>query len=153
MPRIPESFDEDTIDLSCGILSSARIRITGQRLAILKVLQKESRPVSVERIRKELPSVNSSSVYRTVELLVEKGLASRINTGSAHASYELISGRKHHHHVVCTGCGDLEDVDAGQDCPAGKIERRVLSHSEKFTAVSSHSMEFFGLCRKCEARA
>ena len=150
MPRIPQSFDEETNrDPVQDLIWSVGLKATSARMAVAGALLEEHAPVSVAELQKRLKSVSAASIYRTLETFVEKGVVSRINTGRAHASYELISGRKHHHHVICTTCGDMEDVEAGKDCVTRKTEHRILADSRKFASVSSHSLEFFGLCDKC----
>lgn len=122
-------------------------------MAVAAALLEERVPISVAELQKKLKSVSAASIYRTLESLVESGAASRINTGAAHASYELITGRKHHHHVICTRCGDTEDVVAGKECAAKKTEHKILADSQKFASLSSHSLEFFGLCDTCAKAA
>jgi Fe2+ or Zn2+ uptake regulation protein len=132
------------------------MRATPGRIALLRVLDSEPKPLTSAEIAKKLDeshiqnsSLSRSSLFRVLESLVKTGLIHRINLGSPDSSYEIDFGRKHHHHVICTKCGDLEDIEVIKDCPARKIEYLALSKSEKFDSITDHSLEFFGLCKKC----
>ena len=148
---IPENYEFDSDrDLFEDIFRSTHLSVTAPRVAIVKALSKEIKPISIaslhEILVKDLPKINSTSVYRTLEALVKSGVVSRINTGKAHSSYEMIDGRKHHHHVICNKCGDMEDVET---CPVRSNIELYENHTKKFKVIQSHSLEFFGLCTKC----
>jgi Fe2+ or Zn2+ uptake regulation protein len=118
----------------------------------MKALSREQNPISVAVIQQKIGkngSASTASLYRTLETLTENGIVNRIHLSRLQPFYELISGRKHHHHVTCDKCGDMEDVEAAKDCPAEKLRHRILDRSDKFAFVSNHSLEFFGLCKKC----
>ena len=134
-----------------------KLRATPSRLALLGALESEPHPVSAVQIKNKLESSRSggsgrssrsikASVYRGLETLVETGLVKRINTGSVEATYEIDFGRKHHHHIVCTRCGDIEDISY---CPAKRISEDLLAETKKFHSIMSHSLEYFGMCNKC----
>jgi len=127
----------------------AGIKATQSRMAVAEILKAEKNPISIAELRKKLPLVSTASIYRTLEALVGAGNVNRINTGTPHASYEMAFGRKHHHHVICTKCGDTEDVETAKDCPALKVQHLARANSEKFFSITEHSLEFFGLCKKC----
>lgn len=158
--RIPDSEDDrDENSQFRDMLWMRRLRATPGRIALLRILDSEPKPLTSAEIAQKLEATSSpralggslsrSSLFRVLDSLVETGLIHRINLGSPDSSYEIDFGRKHHHHVICTKCGDLEDVEVIKNCPARKVEHLALSKSEKFDSVTDHSLEFFGLCKKC----
>jgi len=124
------------------------LKATSRRVLLLKTLQETTRPLSVEAMRVLLKdNMNEVTVYRALEVLVEKGIAVRISLSNLREYYELAPlGGRHHHHLVCNGCGEVEDVDVPE--PKG-FEKSVLRQSKHFVQITSHSLEFFGKCRSC----
>ena len=147
----PENYEFDSNrDVFEDIFLATHLSVTAPRIAIVKTLFKEIKPISVADLHKilvkELPKINSTSIYRTLEALVKSGVVSRINTGKTYSSYEMIDGRKHHHHIICNKCGDMEDVEM---CPVRSSVELYGNQTRKFKVIQSHSLEFFGLCTKC----
>jgi Fur family ferric uptake transcriptional regulator len=100
----------------------------------------------VERVRAKLPQVNASTVYRTLELLVEEGLLLRTDLGGDRAYFE--PAHEHaHHHLVCESCGSVQHL---HDEELGDVRSRI-KRSAGF-AVGSAEITFFGLCRTCRER-
>ncbi len=88
--------------------------------------------------------IDEATLYRALEALTAAEILNRVDMRVRGAQYEF--SPVHHHHLVCKKCGDVEDV---KDCFDKNLETRVLHRSKRFTSVSAHSMEFFGLCRTC----
>lgn len=132
-------------DESQTLLEKYEIKATAPRKAILALLTKEHKPLTLAHIARKSRDESMASVYRTLELFVRKGLIQIVALGERAMAYELVAGRTHHHHVICVKCGDLEDI-AHCSVPAVKS---VLSHSKKFVSLSHHSLEFFGTCKTC----
>lgn len=148
MPRpINDSYDEDeNRDTAQDLLWTYRIKATIPRRAVIDFLFQEDHPVSIEDIKNKLPKYDVSSLYRAMELFEKHGLVNKINTGTGRFSFEIVFGRKHHHHLICTDCGDMEDSKV---CLSKDIEKSVLYETKKFSTISRHSLEFFGICKKC----
>ncbi len=96
----------------------AGLRLTLPRLAILEVLMKTAEHLSAEDIylvlRRDYPNeaIGLTTVYRTLEVLVQMGIVYKFDFGDGRARYELAEGPhalRHHHHLVCTGCGRIID--------------------------------------------
>ena len=107
-PTLPYGSDE-----LVAVLHGRGQRSTPQRHVILRELRRRARHATAEEIgravREELPGTSTPTVYATLELLVELGLARRIDTGLGAALYD---GRTDpHQHIVCRGCGRVEDLD------------------------------------------
>jgi Fur family ferric uptake transcriptional regulator len=127
------------------MLRKAGLKAGSAKVALLKALSRHEKPLTVaEVLRASGGKMNESTAYRGLEALAEAGLASRVDLHHGHAHYEL--ERTHHHHLVCEGCGALEDVEA---CAAEPMERAALRGSTKFARITSHDLAFFGLCRTC----
>ncbi len=129
------------------LLKAAGLRVTAGRLAILGALEKESKPVTVEQLGKRLKgALNSVTLYRALEALKDARIVARVGLGHEHAHYELVHGRPHHHHVVCTSCGHIEDIEV----PHSRTpEQDAHKRAKTFTSIESYALEFFGTCRTC----
>ena len=128
-----------------AILKEKGLKNTPIRRAILDVFSAGCKPVNAEHIFGELKSkhINLVTIYRTLASLEEAGILRRVDMHKGSAYYEL--GLDHHHHLVCTDCGTVEDFKV---CDIEKTARDVLKHSG-FRSVSTHSLELFGVCKKC----
>jgi Fur family ferric uptake transcriptional regulator len=130
-----------------AVLRTAGLKSTATRLAVLGVLTKETRPRSAQYIANTLKgSVDTVTIYRTLESLTESLLTYRTDFQHGHAEYELAINRPHHHHLVCTECGIVEDVVT---CPTATVEKKIIKNSKQFSAIESHALEFFGRCINC----
>jgi len=119
-------------------------RQTAERKGILATLTRATKPLTAAEIQSCLgTAAHTATVYRALQDLVQSGEVRQVELGGRAARYEL--NTEHHHHIVCTSCGEIEDVHAE---PKG-LEGKVLSQSKKFKTVSSHSLEFFGVCKEC----
>lgn len=135
-----------TVSLS-DRLRQAGFRVTKHRLALLEILAGSKVPLSASRLRSVLGQrLDEATVYRALEAFVGAGLVYRVDFQHGHAHYEFLVPGHHHHHIVCRGCGTVEDVSS---CAMNSLERRVLRQSETFASVDAHALEFFGTCRQC----
>lgn len=129
------------------LLRESGHKVTSGRISLLQVLAKADHPLAIHEILEQLGDrLNQATVYRALESLVEVDIVRRVDLHHTHAHYELVSGEKHHHHLICKKCGMIEDV---LECDAKDIEKTVLKRSSSFAVIEKHSLEFFGLCNKC----
>ncbi len=122
---------------------------TRVRSAVLTVLTTYRAPLRAQEIHRALkaPRVNLSSVYRTLRLFEALRIVCRVELGEGAARYELADNyRDHHHHLVCDGCGRIEDVAT---CPVEEVGLTQQIRRRTGFAVRSHVFELFGLCRDC----
>jgi Fur family ferric uptake transcriptional regulator len=123
-------------------------RLTRQRQAIWDALLAEpdqhmSADDVVELVRRTLPLVNASTVYRTLDLLVDEGLVLRTDLGADRAYYE--PAREHpHHHVVCERCGVVTHIHSET---LGDLAERIDVAAGY--ALGTREISFFGLCANC----
>ncbi|MFC1667711.1 Fur family transcriptional regulator [Candidatus Omnitrophota bacterium] len=133
-------------------------RITAPRQAILDVLGKTNEHLSAEdiyiKVHKIYPGIGLTTVYRTVELLVDMGLLFKFDFGDKRARYELVEGPKgerHHHHLVCTSCNRVIDYTDFIDEEKELLHRTEKGLSKKHNfKIKGHSIQFFGLCDHCK---
>jgi Fe2+ or Zn2+ uptake regulation protein len=122
-------------------------KATPGRIALLQVLKRAGRPLSISQISKELRSgLDQATIYRALEALTDSGVVRKVDFQHSHAYYELIEGNPHHHHLLCQGCGRVEDVTR---CDPERLEQTILCRSRNFKEIYSHTMEFFGRCKSC----
>lgn len=123
------------------------LKVTKAREAVLSLLAKEHKPLTIADIQTKLPKdlANLTTLYRMMQIFVEKGLVKQIHLSSQEAFYEL-SSRPHHHHFVCLHCHKIEDI---QDCLFETIQDQFLKETKSAATIESHSFELFGTCKKC----
>jgi Fur family ferric uptake transcriptional regulator len=123
-------------------------RITRQRRLIWDALVAEpdthlSADELVAVVRGQLPKVDPSTIYRTLEMLCREGLVRRTDLGAGHAVFEPAHDHLHHH-VVCERCGAVVHL---HDEEIGDVRDRVERASGY--ALSRRDMSFYGLCPNC----
>ena len=131
-----------------AMLRESGYKATPSRLSLLQILAKADAPISIPDIIKESQErLTQATLYRALDSLTEVGIVRRIDVGHAHAHYELeVCEKHHHHHLICKMCGKIEDVEL---CEVRDISTATLKHSKEFSTIQGHSLEFFGVCKKC----
>lgn len=127
-------------------------RYTAQRRELVGLLAAEG-PLSIPQILAARAGLKQSSVYRNLADLEQAGVVHRIATDEEHGRYELAEDLiGHHHHLVCSRCGRMRDVEVPGDLEAS-LERALdrLARRAGFARVS-HRLDLIGLCAGC-ARA
>ncbi len=125
------------------------LKSTRQRTLIVGTFLDSSGHISVDdllaKVRTVDPRVSAATVYRTMKLLTECGLAHAQHFGDGQTRYETAAGRDHHDHLICTRCSTIiefedERIEAMQDAVARMHGFRV----------THHKMELYGVCRACQ---
>ncbi len=129
-------------------------RITNVRRTLLEILVVHHKPLSVADIleattRRGLEP-NKTTVYRELERLKEEGIIREVLIDGKAQYVELIDEADHHHHLICTNCKRVEEVDFPQEIEK-KIDEltRLIQRKTKFGTLN-HSVDFFGVCRACK---
>lgn len=128
------------------LLREHGLRVTAPRLAVLGVLEGAAHLDAdevLQQVRATLPTVSVQAVYDVLHALADAGLLRRIEPAGHPARYERRTG-DNHHHVVCRGCGAVDDVD----CVVGHAPCLTPSSSAGF-AVETAEVTFWGLCPAC----
>ncbi len=129
------------------LLRSLGQKATPGRVALLEVLEKSPKPLSISGISKALKNtLDQTTLYRALETLTEKGAVRRVDFQHDHVHYELVAGKKHHHHLICQSCGAVEDIER---CITEELTEELLKKSKLFASIETHSLEFYGLCNRC----
>ena len=132
------------------ILREKGFRVTRSKVAVLKLLAQADRPLSIRGILalwKEGPP-DQTTLYRSLTDLSEAGIVRRVDMNMRMAHYEYTPNRPHHHHLICTGCGDIEEIEG---CSVKTLERKIIQESNTFIKILSHNLEFFGECTTCSS--
>ena len=126
-------------------------KLTPQRLAILKALASEKKPLSAkevfERVQSSQPTIGLDTVYRNLIMLTEKGYVSQVNLQNKRTTlFEFQGEEKHHHHAICVECGGVFCIDA---C---KLPRILPGPDEDpGFKIESHVFEVYGTCSGCQS--
>ncbi len=138
---------ETTLDQA---LRSAGLKATAGRVAVLEVLDSLAH-TDAERVYRTvsdvLPTTSIQSVHNILADLTTAGLVRRIEPAGSAALYERRIG-DNHHHIVCTACGAVADVD----CVVGEAPCLTPSSTGGFT-VQTAEVTFWGLCPSCQNAA
>ena len=134
-------------------LKETGFKITPQRRAILEILlENDNKHLSSEEIydlvRVSCPEIGLATVYRTMQLLSEVGLISKLNLDDGCIRYEISLNKEdqhNHHHLICKKCGKI--MEAKEDLLDG-IE--VLIQKEYKFKILDHDVKFYGICEECQ---
>src|ERR1700722_18070450 len=132
-------------------LQERGLKQTRQRSLIVSIFLATGGHLDVDQllatVRRTDPKVSAATVYRTMKLLTELGIAHAQQFGDGHTRYESAVDRHHHDHLICTVCGKIiefenDRIEVLQDAVARKHGFRV----------TRHKLELYGVCRDCQSR-
>jgi len=128
-------------------LTKRGLKQTRQREAILEAFLAADGHVTsedvYERVREEHPDIGAATVYRTLKLLVDAGLANASTFREGVTVYE--SETEHHDHLVCLGCGEIIEFECEE------IEARQLEIARRHGyRLTRHRHHLFGYCKPCQ---
>jgi Fur family ferric uptake transcriptional regulator len=139
----------DTKDLKArwrAYLQENKLNTTQQRELIVDQFLRSTDHISVDellaRVRKRNRKVGYATVYRTLKLLVDSGLAIQRQFGDGQARYEVDGD--HHDHLICTKCGLILEFE---DDEIEALQEKIAERLGDFK-VSRHRHELYGLCPK-----
>ena len=156
-PKLPIGYTKDELiepraqlseDNLKSMLRSMNLKVTLQRLSILKILNKGPKSHITakdvfEKVRVEHPHIGFATVYRFLKETARFGITSELRIGHLPARYEL-KIREHHHHIVCTQCGKVVEFQNET------IEQEIHKISKKHGfSTEHHILELYGLCPTC----
>ncbi len=138
-----------TVAIPQRMVSRGR-RLTRQRVIVAEALAAARRALSAQelylRINASHPTLGRATVYRALEAQVQDGMASRFER-DGHVSAYIACDTTHHHHLVCTRCQRVEDLDETVVAPLlSSVGRR---HDFQ---VDHAALDFYGLCGSCRKR-
>jgi len=158
MSNITTDFNAKTIEYKQlladfkSLLKKNSLKYTVQREVILETLYNSDIHLTPESlhhlIQEKYPELKTgiATVYRTLTLLEDSGVATSLSFGAQGKKYEL-GIKKHHDHLICTVCGSItEFVDE-------EIEKRQQKITQELGfKMSDHSMQIYGICKKCQTK-
>lgn len=133
-------------------IKAAGLRRTDQRDLILEIFLSTEEHLTSEDlyslVHKKDPTVGLTTIYRTLKLLTEAGLAREVRFGDNKTYYEHHYNHEHHDHMICTHCGKVieffsPDIEDLQDQMADKFGFRP----------THHSLRLWGICADCQRHA
>jgi Fur family transcriptional regulator, ferric uptake regulator len=129
-------------------LRKQRLKSTAQRDTIARVFLETQRHISVEElyneVRRRNPRIGYATVYRTMKLLTECGIAAERHFRDGEARYESAQ-KRHHDHLICESCGKIVEFEEARiEALQEEIAKRL---GFRFTG---HKMELYGVCRECQ---
>jgi Fur family ferric uptake transcriptional regulator len=123
--------------------------LTQPRKLIFRIFLQTEGHIDVQELygkaKKKDRLISLSTVYRTMHLLVECGLASENTFGADTKYFEKVPGKKHHDHLVCTLCRKVEEFHH----PLIEASQKEIAKQYQFL-ITSHEMTLFGTCSDCE---
>src|SRR5579875_3691799 len=132
------------------ICERAGLAVTHQRQVLFEVLKSMHGHPSPEevyaRVKRRIPSISLATVYKNIHLFIDSGIFQQVSLH--HGSMRVETNHSAHHHLVCTRCKSIADVDAevlglqsvATPLPGGFLPQRL-------------SVDVLGLCPKCQAEA
>lgn len=143
-----DQFDEKTFR---QMIRNMNLKVTGQRLLILKALHEGTRAHVTaqevyEMVHQQDTSVGFATVYRFLRDLTAAGFVTEVRMGGLPARYEL-TPRRHHDHLTCVNCGKICEFENHEI--ENLQERVALQFGFK---LKSHVLELYGICRDCQQK-
>ena len=136
---ILEAFEEQ------GLRHTRPRRLIAQRLAELAADGAEFATDDLWRaLQQDDATLGRATVYRAVDVLVERGILDRVAFADGSHCYRVCGGERHHHHLTCTHCHRIIEVDA---CLPHAVLSAIAARAD--FAVEGHTIEIFGRCAAC----
>ncbi len=139
------------IEQLSAYLSGQGLRSTTQRDKILKIFVDAGQHLSAEelylRVKEVHPGIGYATVYRTLKLLEEAGLADERRFEDGFTRYEFKAFGHHHDHLICTQCGTILEFENERI----EVLQQDVARKNKFM-VQSHKLELYGLCARCQKK-
>jgi len=132
-------------------LKAVGLKHTEQRSTILRTFLETREHLSTDDlhrlVKKKDPRIGFTTVYRTLKLLADCGLASEVAFHDGIARYEHQYNRRSHHHMVCTECGASVEFFSPE---VGELEREIGRKHHYLTAP--HTFQIYGVCEECRKK-
>ena len=132
-------------------LKRVGLKHTEQRDTILRSFLETHEHLSTDElhrlVKKQDPRIGFTTVYRTLKLLAECGLASEVAFHDGITRYEHQYNRRNHHHMVCTVCGGSVEFFSPE---VGKLEQEIGRKHHYLT--TRHTFQVYGVCEQCRRK-
>jgi len=158
MSNLTTDFNDKTVEYEQllsdfkSLLKKNSLKFTVQREVILETLYNSDIHLTPESlhhlIQEKYPELNTgiATVYRTLTLLEESSVVTSLSFGAQGKKYEL-GAKEHHDHLICTACGSITEF----------VDQEIEDRQHKITEelgfkMSDHSMQIYGICKKCQTK-
>ena len=126
----------------------ATSRTTAQRTALLGVIRAQRGAFSAldlfDGAREQAPRLGLATVYRALDRLEQEGVLRRLGGSAGSADrFVVCDPSHHHHHLICTGCGSVEETELCAAPSESELQRR---HGFR---AAAHELDIYGTCRRC----
>jgi len=127
-------------------LSKHNLKLTRQREHILNAFLKMEHVTAEQMyhlLAKKDPHIGLATIYRTLKLFCETGLAQERHFGTQ-TQFDNVAHKGHHDHMICTSCGKIVEF---QNCQIEKLQEEVATKNG--FSIQTHKLELYGLCANC----
>jgi Fe2+ or Zn2+ uptake regulation protein len=138
-------------DVVTALLRAAGQRYTRSRRAVIDVLASTGRPMTLPEILAADAQLAQSSTYRNLSELVDAGVVRRIITSDEFSHFELaehLTG-DHHHHLICSNCGAVEDFTVPNELEDLIDEASASIGRRRRFRIDHHRLDLVGVCAAC----
>jgi Fur family ferric uptake transcriptional regulator len=150
-PSISRQMVREAEGVFHGHLKSVGLKRTAQRDVILRTFLDTRDHLSTDElyrlVKKKDSGIGFTTVYRTLKLLAECGLASEVAFNDGIARYEHQYQRRNHHHMVCTECGGSVEFFSPE---IERVEQEIGRKNKYVT--TRHTFQIYGLCDQCQKK-
>lgn len=151
-PAISRENVRDAQSVFQNHLRRVGLKHTAQRDIIVRAFLDTREHLSTDElyrlVKKKDDTIGFTTVYRTLKLLAECGLASEVAFNDGITRYEAVYNRRNHHHMVCTECGSSVEFFSPQ------IERleKEIGRANHY-ATTRHTFQIYGICEACQKKS
>ena len=141
---MPRSAKE--LDVLKQHLTKHNLKLTRQREHILNAFLKMEHVTAEQMyhlLAKKDPHIGLATIYRTLKLFCETGLAQERHFGTQ-TQFDNVAHKGHHDHMICTSCGKIVEF---QNCQIEKLQEEVATKNG--FSIQTHKLELYGLCSDC----
>jgi Fur family ferric uptake transcriptional regulator len=151
-PSISPEMVREAQEIFHRHLRRVGLKHTEQRDTILRAFLDTREHLSTDElyqlVRKRDAKIGYTTVYRTLKLLAECGLASEVAFHDGVARFEHQYNRRSHHHMVCTECGSSVEFFSPE---VEQLEREIGRKHQYLT--TRHTFQIYGLCEECQKKS
>ena len=151
VPAVRKGARENRQQVLDAYMAQHGLKSTSQRDLIMELFFDTREHVAIgdlhRMVLKRNPRIGYATVYRTLKMLTECGLAAERHFGDGQTRYEPDTADEHHDHLICRSCGTIVEFENHE------IERlqAQVAQAHGFT-VESHRHEMYGLCPRCQGK-
>ncbi|MBP1941926.1 Fur family transcriptional regulator [Cytobacillus luteolus] len=141
---IPFLKEDDQYKELIPFLKEHGLRITPQRLIIIKTIMSLKGHPTVDDIHREIPYISVATIYNNIKLFVKLNILKELPYGNGFSKYELHNSN--HYHVICETCGAIVDFNYPSLVEIEQIVRKLTNFY-----IRTHQFEIYGECTVCQA--